>query len=658
MSTTCPLPEALAAPPATRSRLPLASLVTLAAASFVTILTEALPAGLLPRIAAGLGVTEAQAGQLLTVYALGSIAAAIPLTAATRGLPRRQVLVGAVAGFAVANTVTALSASFALTLAARFAAGVAAGLLWALLAGYAIRMVAPDQSGRALAIAMAGAPLAMSLGIPLGTLLGDAAGWRVPFLALSAAALLLVALLPRLVPAFPGEPRERRVGVRTVAATPGLAAVLAAMAAFVLGHNILYTYVAPLLERLGEGDRVGPLLLLFGFASVGGLVLAGAHVDRRLRPVALALTALFAAAVAALGVAGGSVVVLLAALVVWGVAFGAAGTLFQGASAVVAGEHADVAQAMVATCWNIAIAGGALLGGVAIDARRGRAAVGGARLRAGRAGDRRARPPAGHPLRALERQLRSRGEDRRTTFQGVRDAAAEAHPDLRAGRRRRAGGGGRRRDRAGDRRRRRPTAQAGRRVDRGRARDDGAVQRIPQRGAVLGDPDAPVTVVEFADLQCPYCKIASDTVVPEIVERYVRNGDAKLVFRDVAFIGDDSLRAGQLAAAAGETGPHVAVHPPLLRQPGRREQRLRDRRVPPDRSRAGSTASTSRRRSRPAASASYQAEVDEARQQWQQLFGSQPGTPAFAVGRGEQPPTALPSGVTADDIGAAIERAR
>lgn len=77
---------------------------------------------------------------------------------------------------------------------------------------------------------------------------------------------------------------------------------------------------------------------------------------------------------------------------------------------------------------------------------------------------------------------------------------------------------------------------------------------IPQRGAVLGDPKAPVTLVEFADLQCPWCKAASEGVLPTIVEQYVRDGRVKLVFRDVAMLGDDSVRAGQMAAAAGLQG--------------------------------------------------------------------------------------------------------
>src|SRR6478609_10593361 len=104
----------------------------------------------------------------------GNLVAAIPLTAATRGVRRRPLLLAAIAGFAIANTLTTVSASYVLTMAARFGAGVSAGLLWALAAGYAARMVPEHQKGRAIAIAMVGTPLALSLGIPAGTFLGAA----------------------------------------------------------------------------------------------------------------------------------------------------------------------------------------------------------------------------------------------------------------------------------------------------------------------------------------------------------------------------------------------------------------------------------------------------------------------------------------------------
>ncbi|MFA6072207.1 MAG: MFS transporter, partial [Janthinobacterium sp.] len=114
---------------------------------FICIVTETLPAGLLPQISAGLGISAALAGQMVTAYALGSLLAAIPLTIATRGWRRRNVLLLTIIGFLVFNTVTALSSYYWLTLAARFFAGMAAGLAWSLLAGYARRMVAPQQQG-------------------------------------------------------------------------------------------------------------------------------------------------------------------------------------------------------------------------------------------------------------------------------------------------------------------------------------------------------------------------------------------------------------------------------------------------------------------------------------------------------------------------------
>jgi len=130
---------AASGPGAREARLPIAALLALALAGFVTILTEALPAGLLPQISAGLAISEAMAGQLVTIYAIGSLVAAIPLTAATRGVRRRPLLLAAIAGFVIANTITTVSASYVLTMAARFVAGVSAGLLWALAAGYASR---------------------------------------------------------------------------------------------------------------------------------------------------------------------------------------------------------------------------------------------------------------------------------------------------------------------------------------------------------------------------------------------------------------------------------------------------------------------------------------------------------------------------------------
>jgi protein-disulfide isomerase len=96
-----------------------------------------------------------------------------------------------------------------------------------------------------------------------------------------------------------------------------------------------------------------------------------------------------------------------------------------------------------------------------------------------------------------------------------------------------------------------PTKRAGESV--AGANDTAAIfEGIPQRGAELGDPRAPITLIEFGDMQCPYCKDASDSVLPAIIENYVKDGRVKVIFRDVAFLGDDSIRAAQMAGAAGQ----------------------------------------------------------------------------------------------------------
>ncbi|SBW12953.1 Major facilitator family transporter [uncultured Alphaproteobacteria bacterium] len=359
--------EAHAVPSYTSDRLPWGSLLALSTAAFVTIVTEALPAGLLPQIGAGLGVSESAAGQLVTVYAVGSLAAAIPLTTFTQGCRRRPLLLAAIAGFLVANTITAVSGSYGLTLAARFVAGVSAGLLWALVAGYAARMAPEHLKGRAIAVAMAGTPLALSLGVPAGTFLGTVIGWRACFGLMSGLTVILVVWVRAGVPDFAGEPAGTRRSLVSVVTQPGIRPVLFVVLAYVLAHNILYTYIAPFLDAAGMVERTDAVLLVFGIASLASIWIVGVLIDRRLRALTLLSTALFALSAAALWIWSGVPAVVYGASAVWGLAFGGCATLFQTASAKTAGAAADLAQSMLVTTWNAAIAGGGLIGGLLLD---------------------------------------------------------------------------------------------------------------------------------------------------------------------------------------------------------------------------------------------------------------------------------------------------
>lgn len=347
--------------------LPLASLLAFAMTGFIAILTETLPAGLLPDISQGLGVSQVMAGQLVSLYALGSLLAAIPLTVLTSGWRRKKVLLLAIGIFVIFNTITTFSASYWLTLAARFMSGVAAGLAWGMLAGYARRLVSPDLQGRALAIAMVGIPVALSLGTPAGSWLGNMLGWRVAFGVMAALAIVLFIWAWLAVPDLPGQKADRRLPVWQVFRMPGVRPVLAVIFLWMTAHNILYTFIGPFLALSGMSNAVGLILLVFGLAALTGIGMTGIWVDRHLRRLVLLSLAALAAVSVVLAMGMREQIVIFLAVIVWGWSFGGASTQMQTAAADSAGNHVDVVQAMVTTAWNLAIASGGILGGLLLN---------------------------------------------------------------------------------------------------------------------------------------------------------------------------------------------------------------------------------------------------------------------------------------------------
>ena len=365
VSTTSPTDTI--APLAYRSpKMPLPGLLALATAAFTDVMTDLLPAGSLPQMSRALHVSEARIGLLVSAFAVASALAAIPVTAALRGLPRRPVLAWVLAGFAVLDAVTAVSSSYALTFAARLLAGITGGTLWSMLAGYAARMVPARHRGRAIAIVLAGITVALGLGLPAGTALAGVAGWRASFASLSVVALLVVAWVRRTVPPFPGEAHLSRTTPRLVARRPGIRTVLAVTLVLMTGQQAMYTYIAPFATRSGFG-HISLVLLVFGTATAFGITITGLLADRHLRPVLLAALALIMTAMITLGHWAGTPV-LLPAVALWGVAFGGAPALLQTALTDASGPgHADLATSMQTTVYNVGIAAGSLAGGLILQ---------------------------------------------------------------------------------------------------------------------------------------------------------------------------------------------------------------------------------------------------------------------------------------------------
>lgn len=347
-----------------QNKLPIAGLLALAMTGFIAIMTETVPAGLLSQIGEDLRVSSSLAGQWVTAYAMGSLLAAIPLTLATRGWARRKALLTAVVGFLLFNTLSTFCRDYPLTLVARFLAGAAAGLAWGLIAGYARRMVVPALQGRAMTLAMIGTPVALSLGVPVGTWFGMLVGWRTVFAIISLLTLLLIVWILLKVPNFPGEARQKSLSLAQVWQLAGVRSILWVIFAWITAHNILFTYIVPFLATYGLADQADRILLLFGGSALLGIVLIGWLVDRWLRRTVLASLLLFALITLALGLFTASFAVLYSGMFIWGLTFGGAATLLQTASADAAGESTDVAQSMVVVAWNLAIAAGGITGGL------------------------------------------------------------------------------------------------------------------------------------------------------------------------------------------------------------------------------------------------------------------------------------------------------
>src|ERR1700761_7059917 len=197
-----------------RTRLALAML---ASATFVYVTAETLPVGLLPQLSAGLHVRPGTVGLLVPAYAAVAALTAIPLTASLDHRSRRTVVVGCVAVLALSQFVVAAAPDYAVVLAARIMCALAHGVFWSMLAPVAARLAPPGQAGRATALVFVGNSLALVGGIPLGTALGHAVGWRAAMAAIGLAAVLSTVALRRVLPELrtgPAEPANQEATAR------------------------------------------------------------------------------------------------------------------------------------------------------------------------------------------------------------------------------------------------------------------------------------------------------------------------------------------------------------------------------------------------------------------------------------------------------------
>jgi DHA1 family inner membrane transport protein len=356
--------------------MPLALLV-LALSAFAIGTTEFVIMGLLPDVSRSLAVSIPTAGWLISGYALGVAIGAPIMAILTASLPRKRALLALMAIFIVGNILCALAAGYGFLMFARVVTALCHGAFFGIGSVVAASLVAPNRKASAVALMFTGLTLANVLGVPLGTALGQYAGWRAPFWAVAVLGILAFAGLARVLPAQSDQEKPNLRRELKQLRSGGIWVALATTVLFSAAMFALFTYVAPLLEQVTQVSPRGITwtLFLIGIGLTAGNYLGGRLADWRL---GTALTGIFAALVLVTAAVSWTSVALLPAeanLFLWAlVAFAAVPGLQ--INVMLFGKAApNLAATLNIGAFNLGNALGAWVGGLVIDQGFGLQAV-------------------------------------------------------------------------------------------------------------------------------------------------------------------------------------------------------------------------------------------------------------------------------------------
>lgn len=344
-----------------------AALAALSAAAFAYVTTETLPVGLLQPISHALHSSLVATGRLVTVYALINVALSAPLAHLTKGLPRKATMCALMAVLVLTSLAAAAAPGYGWLMAVRVVTGLGQALFWSLVIPTAAGLFPAGMTGRAVGWILGGGSLAVVLGVPAGTWLGQLAGWRSAFLGVAVVAAVLSAPIALLLPSY--HPAETHAGTGSAPDRRRYRLAILTTALAVGGFFCMYTYVSPFLTKVSglALHDVAAVLLVTGAATVGGVV-AGSVLSRRRPDIApLVPVAVMAPALIGLYVAGRALPAAIALAAAACVALGAYDVSNQNHILEVAPASTDISSAWASASFNAGIAGGSLAGGLVLN---------------------------------------------------------------------------------------------------------------------------------------------------------------------------------------------------------------------------------------------------------------------------------------------------
>lgn len=356
-----------------RPKLPLVVYV-LALGTFLMLTSEFVVAGILPQIAGDLGVTVAQAGLLITVFAIGMVVGAPVMALLTLRLSKRLTLILALVVFVAGHVVVALGPDFTVLLVARFVSALATGAFWAVSAVVATRAAGPSSGARAVGVVGAGGALATVLGVPLGAMVAQLVGWRGTFWALAVAAVVAAVLVARLVPRDAAGHQSASIRKELAGLRSGkLWLALAACATTSGGVLSAYTYIATILtDQAGVTAALVPLVLTgFGVGSVLGTLIASRLGDAHPGAVTIITPAVTTVLLLGISVSSGAPLLTSGLVLLLGLFGLSANSVLIHLSVSFAGEAATLGSALAVSAFNAGTAVGTAIAAVALTSSLG-----------------------------------------------------------------------------------------------------------------------------------------------------------------------------------------------------------------------------------------------------------------------------------------------
>lgn len=357
------------APSALSLRSAWLAVVSLSVGTFAMVTTEFLPIGLLTDIAATLGVSNGTAGLMVTTPGLLATFAGPALIVASGRLDRRTVMLALSALLVASNVLAALAPNFATMVVARALLGLAVGGFWTFAPAAATQLVPEASKARAMSIVLAGISAATVLGVPAGSLLGTLVGWRAAFVVTGVLAALVLLVQLWLLPAMPPARAIRARDLLTPFTRPLARVGLLVVLFMIAGHFAAYTYLKPLLQQVFglAPNAVSGLLLVYGAVGFVGTFVGGSLVARSVRGTMLLATLLLATALLLSTLLSHGLVPAAVVVLVWGLGFGLVPVAATGWMLDALPDAQEAGQALLVSAFQIAIATGALLGGLVVD---------------------------------------------------------------------------------------------------------------------------------------------------------------------------------------------------------------------------------------------------------------------------------------------------